>query len=303
MANYSAFDPGIIPWLRTVWKDRVQIEEGVRDLGRDEGAWQVYDRYNDPAKDTTLTKEWKKFRKDVKRLTGEYGITCGPQTGKWTPDDFYHFGNNPRPGKGLWRVYAHVKEPRAYNWTPTAVYCLSMMKSLNLADVEKFKVAGPGMSKNRGDQIVIWLNSESAKDSILKALSRLASNFDGNVPPGVKQVQPGLGWGVEPTSEDHGSPAVDEVYGTRNHSFGSYLAGVIYMALEQSWHNTEDRYVEELVEFFLNVGINPAKPNLLRTISWDQLKHMAKLSNAKVITSGIVKQTTVFTNQTQVFPL
>ena len=39
--------------------------------------------------------------------------------GKWLPNDFYHFGENPRPGKGLWRVYAHVKEPRTFNWTPT----------------------------------------------------------------------------------------------------------------------------------------------------------------------------------------
>jgi hypothetical protein len=169
-------------------------------------------------------------------------------------------------------------------------------------EVEKFKVAGPGMSPKRGDQIVAWVNSEAAKDALLKKLQTF-SNFDGTPPPGTKLVSAGLGWSKEPTSEDNGSPAVDEVWGTGSHSFGSYLAGVIYMALEQSWNKTEDKYVEELKEFFLNVGIDPAKPELLRTISWDQLKQMAGVANAKVVISGIGGQTNVFTDKTTPFPL
>ena len=305
MADYSAFDNGIVPWLQKVWTKRRTIEQGVRTTGRDEGAWLVYDCYNDPAADPGETDAWTLFREDVRRLTGEYGIGCGPQRGgKWLPDDFYHFGDNPRQGKGLWRVYAHVKEPRTYNWTPAAVYCLHVMKSLKLEVIEKFKVAGPGMSKDRGDQIVIWVNSEDAKNSTLESLKQTcAGNFDGSVPPGVKQVVPGLGWSKEPTAADHGSPAVDEVYGTSRHSFGSFLAGVIYMALEQSWSKTEDDYVKELKAFFLNVGIDPANPHVLRSISWEELKHLAGVGNGNIVRTDGAKPTTVFKDQTNVFPL
>jgi hypothetical protein len=305
MADYSAFDKGIIPWLQKVWTDRAAIEQGVRTIGRDEGAWLVYDRYNDPKEDKKETEAWTLFRQDAKRLSKEYGITCGPQKGDpWRPNDFYHFGANPRPGKGLWRIYAHVKEPRPYNWTPTAVYCLHMMKTMNLEVIEKFKVAGPGFSKDRGDQIVIWVNNEDAKNSTLASLAQsCAGNYDGQVPAGVKQVQAGLGWSKEPTAADHGSPAVDELYGTDLHSFGSFLAGVIYLALEQSFRGSEENYVNELTEFFLNVGIDPANPHVLRTISWEELKHMAGVGNGNVVRSGLVKPTTVFTDQTKPFPV
>ena len=301
MADYAAVDKGIVPWLQKVWTDRGKIEQGVRTAGRDEGAWLVYDRYNDPTEDPKETEAWTLFRRDSKRLSREYGIACNPQRGQgWVPNEFYHFGANPRPGKGLWRIYAHVREPRAYNWTPAAVYCLHVMKALNLEVIEKFKVAGPGLSKDRGDQIVIWLNSEDAKNSTLASLAQsVAGNLDGSVPAGVKQVQAGLGWGKEPTAAEHGSPAVDEAYGTSNHSFGSFLAGVIYLALEQSWRKTEDQYVHELTEFFLNVGIDPANPHVLRTISWEELKHLAGVGNGNVVRSGLAKPTTVFTDQTK----
>lgn len=310
MADYSAFSPEIRPWLQKVWKEKGQIEQVVRtydkkrglQAGRAEGAGQVYDRYNDPAVNKQETLEFREFMGDAIGLSDSYNIVLAPQGGEWAPHNFYHFGENPRAGKGLWRVYAHVKSPRSKNWMPTAEYCLTLMRKGEERDVEKFKVAGPGMSDNRGDQIVIWVNSEAAKDSMLKQLQTF-SNFDGNPPPGIKQISPGLGWGKEPTAQDNASPAVDEVSGTSNHSFGSYLSGVIYMALEQSWKKTEDSYVEELTEFFLNVGIDPAKPHLLRTISWDELKQMAGVTNAKVVTSGIGKQTTVFTDKTSPFPL
>lgn len=303
MADYSAFDRGIVPWLQKVWNDRHTIKAGVLQDGRTDGAWLIYGHYNDPTVDPSDSEAWKLFRQDAKRLIREYGIGCGPQTGSVIPHDFYHFGNNPRPGKGLWRIYAHVREPRAYNWTPTAVYCLHMMKSLNLEVIEKFKVAGPGMSKDRGDQIVIWLNSEADKNTALESLKQTcANNYDGNVPPGVKQVAAGLGWSKEP-AEDHSSPAVDEVWGDSQHSFGSFLAGVIYMALEQSWDRLEDDYVKELTEFFLNVGIEPSSPQLLRTVSWEELKLRAGVANGTIARGGGLNNSTMFTDQTRPFPL
>lgn len=301
MADYSRFDAAIVPWLKTVWKDRAVIEKGVRDRSRQEGAWLIYDRYNDPTYLKERVGAWDSFKRHRDKLISKYGVRCGPQDGEEVSNDFYHFGNNCRPGKGMWRVYVHVTS-RRINWIPVIDYCLSVMTKKKLEDIEKCKVAGPCMSRDRGDQVVIWVNSEAAKDKTLEDLKKISDRFGGSVPPGVKQVIPGLGWGVEPSGADHGSPAIDEVYEGQGVSFGSYLAAVIYMALEQSWHKSEEEYVEEQVQFFLNVGVDPKNPHLLRTYSWDQVKQMTQVSNAKLVSSGVGTSSTVFTDKTNVVP-
>jgi len=335
MADYSSFDTAIVPWLKKVWQDKAQIEQAVRipesdaqtdaaaavlkgesvqvvtagqkvltQLKRDsrkEGAWQVYDRYNDPTPAKENLEAWQSFLKHKGKLVSKYGISGDPQTRKEIPNDFYHFGAGCRQGKGMWRIYVHITNRRK-NWIRVIDYCLSVMTKRRLEDIEKCKVAGPGLSKDRGDQVVIWVNSEAVKDSTLEALKKMSDCFGGSVPPGVKQVVPGLGWGVEPAEAEHGSPAIDEVWDGEGVSFGSYLAAVIYMALEQSWHKTEDGYVEELVQFFLNVGVDPKNPHLLRTYSWEQVKQMTQVSNAKLVTSGVSASSTVFTDRTNMLP-
>ena len=304
MADYSRFEARMVPWLRKVWTDRLMIKEEVMSTdqagARKEGAWQVYERYNDPARFRLSDDHpaWKEFQLTLKTLTWFFGIE--PSDGRG-PDSFFHFLNGIR--QGSWRVYAHLAEPWAQNWKLVAEYCLRNMTH-GRHDIVEFKVAGPGMSKKRGDQFVIYLADQLAMERALSELrSQIPQCFAGSVPPGVKQLVPGLGWSVEPVAEEHGSPAVNEVWNNETVSFGTYLSAVIYMALEQSWQKSEEDYVNELIEFFLNVGIDPANPHLLRTISWEQLKQMAAVSNARVVTSGIAATTTIFTDKTKQFPL
>jgi hypothetical protein len=303
MADYSRFDVSIVPWLQRVWADRDLIRhevllEAVPTDARKEGAWQVYERYSDPTriKLRSGNPDWEKFQMTLNTLKWFFGI---PWTGGPDADSFFHFLRGIR--QGYWRVYAHLADPWADNWELVAKYCLRNMTHGH-NDIVEFKVAGPGI-KRRSDQIVIYLVNEPAMERAINDLrSQMPQCFAGSVPPGVKQVVPGLGWSKEPLEAEHGSPAVNEIWNNQTLSFGSYLSAVIYMALEQSWQKTEADYVHELIEFFLNVGIDPANPQLLRTFSWEQLKQFAQVSNAKIATSGIAPTTIVFTDKTKPFP-
>src|SRR5271168_5231875 len=109
MADYSSFDTAIVPWLKKVWQDKAQIEQAVRipesdaqtdaaaavlkgesvqvvtagqkvltQLKRDsrkEGAWQVYDRYNDPTPAKENLEAWQSFLKHKGKLVSKYGIS------------------------------------------------------------------------------------------------------------------------------------------------------------------------------------------------------------------------------------
>jgi hypothetical protein len=302
MADYSKFDRGLARWLKDVWAKRRKIKNGVNDEGRTEGAWLIYDLYNDPNIQKEDTKKWRTFQKAVKSLSKQYGVPVQPQGDEWKASEFYHFGPDRLPdGSGNWRVYCHIKSPQHKNWSPPATYVLKRMQASDTR-IAKFKIAGPQMSKKRHDSMVIWVNSEADALSLINDLkTRFADNFTGSPPPSVKQVATGLGWAKEP-SEDHSSPGVDEVWGTDNHSFGSYLAGVILMALEQSWDLKEKDYVEEVRQFFLNVGINPMNPHQLRTMSWEDVKLLAGVANRR-LSGTVIPSLAQSKDSTNVFPM
>lgn len=73
-ADYSQFDPTIIPWLDKVWDNKQLIEATVReteDLPRKEGAWEVYRLYNDPVGNKVSSNE---FHMKLRRLHWFFGI-------------------------------------------------------------------------------------------------------------------------------------------------------------------------------------------------------------------------------------
>jgi hypothetical protein len=41
VADYSRFDPAIVPWLKEVWNERQSIEMGVKAAGRRQGAKEI----------------------------------------------------------------------------------------------------------------------------------------------------------------------------------------------------------------------------------------------------------------------
>jgi len=286
MADYSVFEKGLARWLKAVWAKRASIKSSANSDGRTEGAWCVYDCYNNPLSSADDTKEWRDFYQQLVKLNKEFRVNIAAQEGKMVPNDFFHFGPAAlAKGQGEWRVYAHVKTPRNDHWVEPATFLLKQMNAGG-SGIAKFKVVGPGMAPDRGDQIVVWTNSDLACKAVLEGFTKMAGHFDGKVPPSVSTVVAGVGWAKEPNS-DHASPAIDEVWGSPQHSFGSYLSGIIYMALEQSWDNDEDRYVYEVEQFFLNVGVNPQQPHLLRTMSWDDIMNLAGLANLSLAGKSI----------------
>lgn len=305
MADYSRFDPAIVPWLKEVWKLRKDIKLDAETISRKMGAIRVYWLYSGPDAEGTMNsseQDFLDFQGELRALVWFFHIPF-TWVGKLAPDAFFHF-LTPGGSAGSRRIYARVKPPRDKNWTEVARFCLRNMTH-GRKDITEFKVAGPAAASTRPDQIVIYLEDQKAVETVIEEMQvKMPGWFEGSLPPGVKCVTSGLGWSAEPTANEHGSPAVDEIWKGETLSFGSYLAAVIYMALEQSWAgNDENKFVEELITFFLNVGVDPARPHLLRTISWTELKQMAAVSNAKIVTARIAQTTTVLINQTSPLPL
>lgn len=282
MADYTAFEPGLAEWLRLVWGARAQIKAGANQWGREEGAGRVYDLYNDPAQDTRATQEWRDFVAILNYFYRKFGLDFWPQDGDWVPHEFYHCSVAPlTPDQGHWRIYGNLASPR--NDAMQAPVDLLMTLLVDGGHgVAKFKVAGPGMSTARGDQLVVWMNSEAACTNLLNTLAGYHGCFAGNVPFSVATVAPGLGWAKEPVRGATMSPAIDEVNNADKHSFGSYLAAIIYMGLEQSWDDDEQSYVDEVEEFLLNVGVQPRSPHLLRTLSWVDIRLLAHQANLRL---------------------
>ena len=305
MADYSPFDATVIPWLTKVWENKTLIEDEVntcepKDESRKQGAWLIYGYYNDPfgRKMNSGDPELNEFHLKLRCLQWFFGVPFWP-AGEIRSNDFFHFQGR---GTGPYRAYVNVAKPRSDHWEEIARYCLRNMTH-GSKDIVEFKVAGPGFS-TRTDQIVIYLASLAGLQRTLDELQvRCPGSIGGDLPPGVKHVAPGLGWSAEPSKEEHGSAKIDEIWVGETHSFGSYLSAVILMALEQSWHNTEDTYVTKLLENFQMLGIDPAKPHLLRSLTPEQMKHMAAVDNAKVVAAGITPSATVYTNMNNQFPL
>jgi hypothetical protein len=62
MADYSRFDPAIVPWLKEVWNLRKDIKEDAETIGRRMGAKRVYWRYSGPDPDRPMNSSEKAFR-------------------------------------------------------------------------------------------------------------------------------------------------------------------------------------------------------------------------------------------------
>jgi hypothetical protein len=302
MADYSRFDPAIVPWLKQVWKDRQEIKEDAETISRRMGAETVYALYSAGTMNGSDS-SFLDFQGELKVLEWFFHISSTCPDESPDPDSFFHFVD-PSYRAGSRRIYARVTEPWNKNWTEVARFCLRNMTH-GRKDITEFKVAGPRAARTRRDQIVIYLDNQKAVETVIEEMQvKMPGWFEGSLPPGVKCVISGLGWSAEPTPAEHRSPAVDEIWKGRPLSFGSYLAAVIYMALEQSWTgDDENKFVEELITFFLNVGVDPAKPHLLRTISWTELKQLAAVSNAQIVTARIAPTTTVLIDQTSPLPL
>lgn len=239
MATLSDFTPALRPWLQAVWNNAAIVLGSAKKKGHTEGAWLVYDLYNPPGsvKVPDLAADLFRFRLDqYRRIYNE--IKIASQNGKNALDDFYHFDRKAKTYEPYFRIYARTKKPAHDNAIGLANQVLLLMRSYD--GITKFKIAGPGMPEERADSMVIWLPHQIAVSYVLmhmkkEPFARYYKQEDHCTPYGTKQVKPGLAWAGEPprtsSNPQHGTYNLTAVWRRDNHSFGSYVAGAIYLGL------------------------------------------------------------------------
>src|SRR5262245_1029926 len=127
-----------------------------------------------------------------------------------------------------------------------------------VAGFQKLKVTGPEMSANRHDNVVIWLTGQDAVQRFLPHLGKddFTQHYGNSTPPGTKQVRAGLAWANEPPETANGAP-LSTLWGSIQHSFGSYLAGCIYIGLEKAWDKKEPEYLDAVLKMFEMANVDP----------------------------------------------
>jgi len=264
MAGYAAFQANLKPWIEGVWKTKIHIMQGVREKGRKEGAWRVYDLYNDPA--TQTASHFQLFKECIVEFKDEYKLTVAPQKGKWVENDFYHMepaGYDPQKDKS--RIYVNVKgqskgdDTFMSQWANALCVAYKALDlSATLTGFQKLKVSGPGLSPKRHDNVVIWLTGQQAVEAYLLKMrdENFTRHFGATTPPGTKQVMPGLAWANEPPETAKGHK-LSTLWEEVQHSFGSYLAGCIFLGLEQSHEKTEPVFLDAVLAMFKMAGVDP----------------------------------------------
>jgi hypothetical protein len=290
MANITDFDPTLKGWLETIWRDRHMILMEGRTKGGDEGMWQIYDRYNVPGDRAVSDPDFLAFIQECRTIAATTGFVVKPQTGKEVPDDFYHFERASHRQKVTAgavsmndRIYVHTKDPVTTHALPLAKLLLEMAKDYD--GLVKLKVAGPGMPAARKDTIVIWLQHEYAIQFVLKRMKQtdFTSHYGGDTPPGIKVVVPGLGFGKEPPEIDANHPVAQGSGGETNHSYGTYLASGIFLALRSTPHPlTLEKFLDRLLAVFRDIGVDPKKPQEIRNDKRD-FKHMNFVTNHTLV--------------------
>jgi hypothetical protein len=280
MANYTDFQPALAGWLKKVWDQRKHIKSGAAQLGHAEGAWRVYDLYNDPGK--VATDAFEEFKRCIAEFEDEYDVQIKSQTGQDIPDDFYHMEPpDYDSSKSNSRIYVKVVEPIWLHALLVALEVLELRKKHR--GFQKLKVAGPGMSPNRGDSVVVWLTDDVAVRAFLLDMvgEDFLRHYGAETLPGIKRVRPGLGWADEPPKTDPDHP-VTKVFKTTQHSFGSYLAGFIYLALNHTWSKSEGAYLDKVLSVFAFGKIDPKNPSNV-TMTSETLDFKEHLANTSIV--------------------
>lgn len=293
MADYDSFQPNLRPWLKAVWKGRSGIAAGVRKKGRTEGAWLVYDLYNDPHNQTS--NHFKLFLECISEFQDEYAVSVFPQGGKVVDTDFYHMEpDGYDESKSKSRIYVSTKGQSKGDDTFMSQWANALCIAYKVLELrstvtgfQKLKVTGPAMSANRHDNVVIWLTGQPAVEAFLVHMrtDEISQHFGNSTPPGTKQVMPGLAWANEPptTSPSH---KLSTLWGSVQHSFGSYLAGCIFLGLERTWNKTESDFLDAVLKMFEMANVDPENAQSVG-VSHSKFQHDQTVTNIKALTAGL----------------
>lgn len=233
-------------FVAKVWKNRGDVNLESFPVGRNT----IYSYYVGAAKNRPITfEELLSFVNELKKIAGKHQTvaqdTPNPKTEKtlylselderltwmlaqklWT--EFFHVVAKNAEKPTLARVYVHATDGKAA--LEIMKVCVAhFAKNPNMWEV---KIAAPGAV--RLDTIVAYFYDDESAQLLVNVLKELrktkAALFAKDLPPLVKEVEPGIGTAGEP-------PKVEiEIYtGTANgtrHSFGSFFSALCWLGLK-----------------------------------------------------------------------
>lgn len=237
----------------------------ARLRGIEEGAWQIYDRYNAPGNQNAP--HFLQFMVAAKAIVRRanrrgQGMRLIPQGGQEISDDFYHFIPVPSVGGAAYRIYIHTAQPVTMRALPIISMIVDLMKVR--PGLNAVKVAGPGMAAARRDTIVIYIRDEMLVPWMVRQLrtGAYAGYAVDPVPSGTKRVHTGISWAEEPPLTQYGDGShLSEIWRTNQHSYGSYIAGCLYRAL-QSNPTTQAIFLDRVIIAMRDAKVEPTNPHV-----------------------------------------
>lgn len=131
-------------------------------------------------------------------------------------------------------------------------------------NIVKGKIAGPGMDPDRPDRAIVWFKNDRARWAFTKGLLEFMPEcaFRDDLAPGIQRVAPGVGWAGEPP-ESGKADEITTIWRSQKHSYGSYIAGALFLALEDvrfgAGHGRAD-FLDRVRDRFRALGISQMQP-------------------------------------------
>ncbi len=232
------FGGGLGRFLDTVWNDRVNIDIGSYNRGRN----QIYKLYigNPRIEDVNLA-ELKAFIRQLCQIGAGYKITVQ----KMKPHLLvhYHDADIDMQCHKLWKAFFHVcYSPGEHEGVARAyVHAVNWRAGLNIMDfiIQQFgrnpdlyevKTAGPGHT--RLDTIVAYFYYRDSRDALVRMLIDEERRFPGWFAEGLPSLVRREGKGIGSADEQPNIPFYDA--DEMESSFGSFYSAIIWHALRNT---------------------------------------------------------------------
>jgi hypothetical protein len=269
MPSRDDFDPALYEFAMKAWNDRTSIRNFEDIYGMYAASPIPHERFaSQPGQIRTL----RSFLRRLLGIDGRVTIELQSSNASFAAVAMNYPGRTPAQPTGamLWDDFYHCSRPdfdherirkRVYMHASSVTNALNVLERLIPRlfldrELQKIKIAGPG-GQDRLDQLVAYCETDASVGRMLTAIGTLDRTwFAAGVPRVVKEVMDGVGIADEP-------PTVTVLYETPADSFGVFISQLIFLALtEKPVPETEDRYLESLIDTLERAWMNPKEPHL-----------------------------------------
>ncbi len=303
MAEIDDFAPCLQGWIRQTWQRRNQLLN--QNMGRAHAEFpnavmqQIYTIYAPGGCDRdgelrTFLERIDQFQTLVEsELSVPFAIWAqGYSDGSVPPREiaacsYYHFAPPDLKDhkRALYptccRLYVNTVEPISQ----TSVWVMEQMfrfkypqgRGRCVPGVVKGKVASPSRGGRRSEKAVVFFSDKITRTDFTQYLMHADRGrgpgpaISGAVPMGTQRVADGMAWADEPPllHEDHVMRVIARNRTNRRgrHSYGSYIASCLYLALNDVGFGemgSARQFLDQLMVRFRNAGVNPVAPHNMR---------------------------------------